>query len=598
MAAPSLPVSAAALRRADLLYKKGDQPTAPREAAYALLNDEGGTFDGGALLKKCLAAVAQNPYGSLALDPSATEAMIKKAYRKLALKLHPDKNPKTTPLFQAVKTAYDCLQDSGGRGKAKRAYESAERNRSNQRREYATMRETERRSRPRYRPQPQPQARAQPQRPQPRARAYQQQNYYQQQAHHAYNKHAWGCGYGARPKPRYGPEAARARYEEVRRAEARRAELQRARERAQAVERARKLRERQREMQRQRERRQAEARARGGCRPKAGDARERQRERYEDMQRERDEAIRRGARLAAARERAKREEKERFEREREARLAEEARKREAQQKAQKHASMFDDLMAGMAAKRRAAQMRAAQLSPAPVGLRVTDVEDAAVALEWCSTEDHPAKGFDVQWKLYHQAQWANANVAFSRCKKKNLERGTRYCFRVRVAAAGAKPASPWSRSVDATTTEPVKAPSPRKRQSPILQRTANDFVRNMDARRKPFGDASNTSPRAPATGAPAKPFMARQPPSGRPGGWFELKDANGQPYYWNAKDDVSQWEPPSKWAEETDPTSGVAYYTDGAHSTWRRPADYVAVAKPSGKGEFARQTVRARAPVR
>ena len=52
MAAPSLPVSAAALRRADLLFKKGDQASAPREAAYALLCDEGGTFDGGALLKK------------------------------------------------------------------------------------------------------------------------------------------------------------------------------------------------------------------------------------------------------------------------------------------------------------------------------------------------------------------------------------------------------------------------------------------------------------------------------------------------------------------------------------------------------------------
>ena len=71
MAAPSLPVSAAALRRADLLFKKGDQASAPREAAYALLNDEGGTFDGGALLKKCLAAVAQNPYGALGLNTDA-----------------------------------------------------------------------------------------------------------------------------------------------------------------------------------------------------------------------------------------------------------------------------------------------------------------------------------------------------------------------------------------------------------------------------------------------------------------------------------------------------------------------------------------------
>ena len=171
MAAPSLPVSAAALRRADLLFKKGDQASAPREAAYALLCDEGGTFDGGALLKKCLAAVAQNPYGSLGLTTDATDAQIKKAYRKLALKLHPDKNPKTTPLFQAVKTAYDALQDHTGKIKAKRAYESAERERNGRRREYATMRDFERKS---------------------RGRAYQYGG-----------NPAWGCGYGARPKPRY-----------------------------------------------------------------------------------------------------------------------------------------------------------------------------------------------------------------------------------------------------------------------------------------------------------------------------------------------------------------------------------------------------------
>ena len=65
-----------------------------------------------------------------------------------------------------------------------------------------------------------------------------------------------------------------------------------------------------------------------------------------ERQRERDEAIRRGARLAAERERKKREQKEREERERQERLAEEQRKRDEQAKAKKHASMFDDLMAG------------------------------------------------------------------------------------------------------------------------------------------------------------------------------------------------------------------------------------------------------------
>ena len=60
--------------------------------------------------------------------------------------------------------------------------------------------------------------------------------------------------------------------------------------------------------------------------------------------------------------------KEREERERQERMAEEQRKRDEQQKAKKHASMFDDLMAGMAAKRRAAQMRE-QLRMPPGNLR-------------------------------------------------------------------------------------------------------------------------------------------------------------------------------------------------------------------------------------
>ena len=49
--------------------------------------------------------------------------------------------------------------------------------------------------------------------------------------------------------------------------------------------------------------------------------------------------------------------------------------------------------------------------------------------------------------------------------------------------------------------------------------------------------------------------------------------------------------------------SGVAYYTDGLHSTWRRPADYVDVARhvPGGRRDeafdFAKQTCRAKRPV-
>lgn len=60
-----------------------------------------------------------DPYQTLGVAKSATEADIKKAYRKLAKELHPDRNkenPKAAEKFSDVTKAYDLLSDKTKRG--------------------------------------------------------------------------------------------------------------------------------------------------------------------------------------------------------------------------------------------------------------------------------------------------------------------------------------------------------------------------------------------------------------------------------------------------------------------------------------------------
>jgi DnaJ-class molecular chaperone len=55
----------------------------------------------------------QKPYMILGLSPGATERQIKKAYRRLAMKFHPDKNqddPGAEKKFKQIQRAYERLQ--------------------------------------------------------------------------------------------------------------------------------------------------------------------------------------------------------------------------------------------------------------------------------------------------------------------------------------------------------------------------------------------------------------------------------------------------------------------------------------------------------
>ena len=210
----------------------------------------------------------------------------------------------------------------------------------------------------------------------------------------------------------------------------------------------------------------------------------------------------------------------------------------------------------MAAKRRAAQMREQlRMPPAPVGLRVTDVNDDSVELEWCSAEDHPPKGFDVQWKLY-QIQWESERHVPT---VQEEEPGAGH--EALLPREGRRTRRGRRRTGLETTRRrrPLTTFTCQEEESPILKRAASEF---MQPRRKPFGDASNKQPAR--HGAPQKkPHTARKPPSTRPGGWFELRDANGRPTTGTRVRRVGGSR--RKVVPEKDPTSGVAYYTDGNH---------------------------------
>ena len=64
-------------------------------------------------------------YDELGVEPTATPQQVKKAYRRRAKKVHPDKSPAATEEFLAVQKAYDVLSDGRRRALYDRYGETA-----------------------------------------------------------------------------------------------------------------------------------------------------------------------------------------------------------------------------------------------------------------------------------------------------------------------------------------------------------------------------------------------------------------------------------------------------------------------------------------
>ena len=85
-----------------------DQTTATSKRVLAQVHNE---------VDRMAAYLKSDPYTCLGVAPSASDKVIKKAYRSMARTYHPDKNKHTQQLFILVKDAYELLSNPSERAK-------------------------------------------------------------------------------------------------------------------------------------------------------------------------------------------------------------------------------------------------------------------------------------------------------------------------------------------------------------------------------------------------------------------------------------------------------------------------------------------------
>lgn len=118
-----------ALQGADLV-SAGAVPNVKKGVELLLLNNVyvvggpatagRGQVDVSSLLRQGLDFLMKSPHETLGVPVGCRTPEIRKAYKRHALKYHPDKNPLTTPLFQLMSSAHDRLTDPAQRQKEER----------------------------------------------------------------------------------------------------------------------------------------------------------------------------------------------------------------------------------------------------------------------------------------------------------------------------------------------------------------------------------------------------------------------------------------------------------------------------------------------